>query len=134
MFFQDLLPEAFFEGKSADLEGKVRFWSHFRFPMGLKNDPWSDIFSQKASKNRVPRTPLGVLGPTWALHVSQNGPKAHFYRFYDDFGQILGGLLMIFRRFWFKLLNKFWHRFLCNFASAFFRTVPKTSNYKLTTP
>ena len=81
-------------GRSANLCSKARFWRHFRFSEGPKNDPWSDIFNHPGGKNEVPRVTLTALWPTWARHATQNAPSMFFYRFVT----VLGPIRTVFRR------------------------------------
>ena len=84
----DPVKNRFLDAQSGRLASKVRFSSHFGSKGGPKIDPWSDIFGQKGSKNRVPRMAVTLLVPTWARPAAQNGPKPHFHRFFTDLGSI----------------------------------------------
>ena len=73
-------------------ESSVTFWSRFGSRGRPKNDPWSDIFAKKMQKGlpgKVREPPWSRPGRCMFRSWSQNGPKTHFYRFYDDFGPIL---------------------------------------------
>ena len=95
VFFRSPCRTAFLEGPGADLCRKVRFWRRFGLPVGPEIDPWSDIFCQKGSKSRVPRTRGSVLEPTFFGHRFFNAFWSLFGSIWGHFG-LRDGLKLVF--------------------------------------